>query len=69
MVTAPTRIDFTEPERMHASGDTITTFEIAERLERKYNVVRAFIMLHKTDVERIISKELAIGIKRNRTNE
>lgn len=69
MITAPIRLDFTSPERMHASGDDITTVAMARKLEEEYSVIRGFVLLHKQEIQRIFAKEMAIAIKRDKSND
>jgi hypothetical protein len=70
VITAPIRIDFTEPLRLHASddGDGTTVFDVAAHLEMRYSVIKTFIALHKKNIERILSKEIALAFKHGKNN-
>lgn len=67
MITAPTRLDFKEPEMMHPNGKTV--FEVAEKLEEKYEVLGKFVAIYKKELERIIATEMALAIKHGIDNE
>jgi hypothetical protein len=69
MITAPTKIDFIEPAIEHPKSDSETIFDIAEKLEKRYNVLNIFVVLHKKDLEGIIASEMAMAIKHDKSNE
>jgi hypothetical protein len=67
MITAPTRIDFLDPNMQHPKDD-ITVNELANKLEEQYGLLHAFIALHKRDIEKIIVSEMVLAIKHDDTN-
>ena len=74
MITRVKSIDFTEPDFLHSPGSDgedsgLTIFEVAERLEQKYNVIHIFIALEKKNIERILADEIALAIKYDKSNE
>ena len=69
MITAPKRIDIIEPAIPHPPiEDGVSTYDVAQRLEQKYELIHKFVALHKKDIERLIAFEMAYAIKHNSTN-
>lgn len=50
----------------HPNGGTV--IDIANRLEQKYDLLRTFVVLHKSDLEKIIASEMALAIKHGYDN-
>lgn len=70
MITAPKRIDFKEPEMMHPNAeDGETIFEVATRLEHRYNVLAKFVAIRQKDLEGILAAEMALAIKHGYGND
>jgi hypothetical protein len=67
MITPPKSIDFIEPHGKHPDGGDVN--EIANRLEKKYELLQKFLALHKKDIERAICFAMAYAIKHNYSNE
>lgn len=75
MIRFPKRIDFIEPNRLHApskyydDADKSTIYEVAESLEERYGIINKFISAEKTGLESILKKWFVISLRTNSTQK
>lgn len=67
------RLNFNAPTFLHPNkdenGEEITVYEVAKKLESKYNLLGGFVAHYKTELEDIISQEAIKRIQGRKTQE